>query len=133
MLPPRALRLGSAVRQVVPGVEGVEIITHTPWSLRSRRVHGPVDVVLGMLSEVPEPVRASVALLQFNPLAAVTLGLEGVDPHGFTAVYFPDPTFLSTGLAPPASSHLTTGLRALHDPGGDHRSDRRHEPRDLRC
>ena len=102
LLPPGSLRLGTPVRAVVPGPEGVEVVTDTTRETFDRVVcTAPMPSLVSMLAEVPDPVRGAVESLQFNPLASVTLGFEGVDPHGFTAVYFPDPDFLVNRISAP--------------------------------
>jgi protoporphyrinogen oxidase len=102
LLPKGTLRLDTPVGEIVPTTDGVEVITSHGRERFDRVVcTAPMPVLLTMLPDTPDSVRAAVASLQFNPLAAVTLGFRGVDEHQFTAVYFPDPDFLVNRISAP--------------------------------
>ena len=102
LLEPGVLRLSSPVRALQPGTDGVEVVTDHGRERFDRVVcTAPMPVLLEMMPEVPEAVRRAVRSLLFNPMAAVTLGFRGTDPHGFTAVYFPDPAFLVNRVSAP--------------------------------
>lgn len=102
LLSPETLRLASAVREIIPGPDGVEVVTDQARERFDRVVcTAPLPSMLTMVPDPPDSVRASVDSLQFNPLAAVTLGYRGEDPHQFTAVYFPDPAFLVNRISAP--------------------------------
>ena len=102
LVPTGALRLSTPVRALVPGADGVEVVTDDGHEVFDRVVcTAPMPAMLGMMPAIPDPVRAAVDNLQFNPLAAVTLGFLGDDPHEFTAVYFPDPAFLVNRISAP--------------------------------
>jgi protoporphyrinogen oxidase len=102
LLAPGVLRLNSPVRNIVPGPDGVEVVTDHGRDLFDRVVcTAPLPSLLAMVPATPPSVRAAVDSLVFNPLAAVTLGFRGVDEHQFTAVYFPDPEFLVNRISAP--------------------------------
>jgi len=102
MLPAGALRLSSPVRHLRPGPEGVDVVTdHGTERFDRVVVTAPLPRLMTMVPEVPGAVRRAVDALVFNPITAVTLGFRGVDPHQFTAVYFPDPAFLVNRISAP--------------------------------
>ncbi|MCI4324261.1 MAG: FAD-dependent oxidoreductase, partial [Thermoplasmata archaeon] len=102
LLSPEVLRLNTPVREIVPGPDGVEIVTDRGRERFDRVVcTAPIPSMLTMVPEPPLAVRAAADSLQFNPLAAVTLGFRGEDPNQFTAVYFPDPEFLVNRISAP--------------------------------
>ena len=102
LLEPGQVRLSTAVRTISPGPGGVEVVTDGARETFDRVVcTAPMTSLVDMVPAVPDVVRTAVASLQFNPLASVTLGFRGVDPHDFTAVYFPDPAFLVNRISSP--------------------------------
>jgi protoporphyrinogen oxidase len=102
LLSPGVLRLNSLVREILPGTDGVEIVTDHGREHFDRVVcTAPLPSLLTMVPDPPPSVRTAVESLQFNPLAAVTLGFRGEDENQFTAVYFPDPEFLVNRISAP--------------------------------
>jgi len=102
LLAPGTLHLATPVRQLIAGPDGVEVVTDQGRERFDRVVcTAPLPILLTLVAETPEVVQRAVASLQFNPLAAVTLGFEGVDENQFTAVYFPDPDFLVNRVSAP--------------------------------
>jgi protoporphyrinogen oxidase len=103
MLPSSVLRLNTPVQRIVPGGEGVDVITSTGTERFDRVVcTAPMPSLLQMLGDPPDRVRAAVDSLQVNPMAVITLGFAGVDRNEFTAIYFPDPEFLVNRASTPS-------------------------------
>ena len=102
MLRTGTLRLRCPVRRLVPGPDGVEVVTDDGVETFDRVVTtAPMPVLMTMVPDPPAEVRAAVDSLVFNPITAVTLGFRGEDPHQFSAVYFPDPAFLVNRVSAP--------------------------------
>jgi protoporphyrinogen oxidase len=102
MLPAGTLRLNTPVTRLIPGENGVDLVTPTGVEHFDRVVcTAPMPAFLSMMDEVPERIQSAVDSLQLNPIVAVTLGFKGVDNNQFTAVYFPEPEYLVNRVSSP--------------------------------
>ncbi len=102
LLPPGVLRLDTPVTGLATTPDGVEVTSAAGVESFDRVVcTTPMPAFLSLVDDVPDTVRHAVGSLRINPIAVITLGFRGVDPHRFTAVYFPDADYLVNRASAP--------------------------------
>jgi protoporphyrinogen oxidase len=63
---------------------------------------------------IPESVRASIAGLVVNPMFIVSLGVEGIDPDQYTAIYFPEAEYAVNRVSFPCTFSPLNGPKGSY-------------------
>jgi len=103
LIPRGSLRLDTNVTSVVKSGHGVDVTTSAGTEHFDRVVStAPMASLLTLVADVPAPIRDAVTSLRVNPIDVITLGYRGDDPNKFTAVYFPDESYLPNRVSSPS-------------------------------
>jgi len=104
LLPADRIHCSTPARALRPETDGVVVAVDGREQKFDRVVSTvPLPILLGLLPDVPDRVRAAVDELRVNPMFVVSLGVRGVDEHQFSSVYFPDPEFLVNRISSPCT------------------------------
>ena len=70
----------------------------------------PIDEIMTKLAfPVPREIKAAVEQLIVNPMIIISFAVRGVDPHQYTAVYFPEEEFLVNRISYPCTFSAENG------------------------
>jgi len=102
-IPSHKMSLNSPVTRIRRVNGHLEVETHSSI-VTSREVVStiPLRDLVEIFVGTPPAIKDAVRRLKTNATIIVTLGLRGIDPNQWTAVYIPDPEFLPNRLSWPA-------------------------------
>ncbi len=104
LLPAERIHCSAPVDRLVPSPDGLRVVAQGAEHAFDRVVSTtPLPILLQLLDDVPDRVRDAAAALRVHPMAVISLGFRGVDPHQFSSVYFPADDFLVNRISSPCT------------------------------